>query len=58
MAEGELKASVNFTSFYDVMMTGQAWLNNLTTGDGLEITFDPLLLEDDEKEDEKNDRLE
>ena len=32
---------------------GDDWLNRLTTTDGVEITFDPLLLEDD-KEDQSS----
>jgi hypothetical protein len=38
-------------------ITGNEWINRLTTTDGLEITFDPLLLEgDSEDQAARNDR--
>ena len=40
-----------------VFNTGNEWMNRLTTTDGLEITFDPLLLEaDSEDQAARNDR--
>ena len=40
-----------------ISFSGNEWINRLTTTDGLEITFDPLLLEgDNDDQAARNDR--
>ena len=57
MAEGrQSKLTLLFTVFFN-SFSGIEWMNRLTTTDGLEITFDPLLLEgDNDDQAAKNDR--
>ena len=51
------KANLFFNISNFSRIKGNEWINRLTTTDGLEITFDPLLLEaDSEDQAARNDR--